>query len=63
MTNAERQVEALLAEVGRLLTENEELRQEIERLRKWAEDEEWLRLWRLGMADPGCACKCHKGKL
>ena len=43
MTNAERQVEALLAEVGRLRTENEELRQEIERLRKWAEDEEWLR--------------------
>ena len=33
MTNAERQVEALLAEVGRLRTENEELRQEIERLR------------------------------
>lgn len=57
MTNAERQVEALLtevdrlrderatlfAEVERLRGENEELRQEIERLRKWAEDEEWLR--------------------
>ena len=68
MTNAERQVEALLTEVRqlregqeervskwrnlcydkareveRLRGENEELRQEIERLRKWAEDEEWLR--------------------